>query len=262
MECGRLFMVDLKKIENKNDFIKFKDKCISDLNKYIDNLKSANYKQAVNLTYWLNSYSNYLKQEKTFNSIYRPVYKFGSVVEINLGFRLGSEFGGQHYGIVINKKDKKANPNLTIIPMRSMKENIRYTEVAIGSEFYNLAKNKVELLANEKTEMENNFIEKIKELEENLSNSDFENNKKYYESELKELISQKNSINSNIEDLKSCLNRISKLKDGSIALPNQVLTISKMRVKDPIKTRDTLYGIVLSDSTMEKIKKGFDRIYF
>lgn len=262
MECGRLFMVDLKKIENKNDFIKFKDKCISDLNKYIDNLKSANYKQAVNLTYWLNSYSNYLKQEKTFNSIYRPVYKFGSVVEINLGFRLGSEFGGQHYGIVINKKDKKANPNLTIIPMRSMKENIRYTEVAIGSEFYNLAKNKVELLANEKAEMENNFIEKIKELEENLSNSDFENNKKYYESELKELISQKNSINSNIEDLKSCLNRISKLKDGSIALPNQVLTISKMRVKDPIKTRDTLYGIVLSDSTMEKIKKGFDRIYF
>lgn len=255
-------MVDLKKIENKNDFIKFKDKCISDLNKYIDNLKSANYKQAVNLTYWLNSYSNYLKQEKTFNSIYRPVYKFGSVVEINLGFRLGSEFGGQHYGIVINKKDKKANPNLTIIPMRSMKENIRYTEVAIGSEFYNLAKNKVELLANEKAEMENNFIEKIKELEENLSNSDFENNKKYYESELKELISQKNSINSNIEDLKSCLNRISKLKDGSIALPNQVLTISKMRVKDPIKTRDTLYGIVLSDSTMEKIKKGFDRIYF
>ena len=262
MECGRLFMVDLKKIENKNDFIKFKDKCISDLNKYIDNLKSANYKQAVNLTYWLNSYMNYLKQEKTFNSIYRPVYKFGSVVEINLGFRLGSEFGGLHYGIVINKKDKKANPNLTIIPMRSMKENIRYTEVAIGSEFYNLAKNKVELLANEKTEMENNFIEKIKELEENLSNSDFENNKKYYESELKELISQKNSINSNIEDLKSCLNRISKLKDGSIALPNQVLTISKMRVKDPIKTRDTLYGIVLSDSTMEKIKKGFDRIYF
>lgn len=255
-------MVDLKKIENKNDFIKFKDKCISDLNQYIDNLMSDNYKQAVNLTYWLNSYRNFLKQEKTFKSVYLPDYKYGSVVEINLGFRLGSEFGGQHYGIVINKKDKKSNPNLTIIPMRSMKENIRYTEVEIGSEFYNLAKNKVELLANEKTDLENSFIEKIKELEENLSNSDFEDNKKYFESELKELISQKNNINSNIEDLKSCLNRISKLKDGSIALPNQVLTISKMRVKDPIKTRDTLYGIVLSDSTMEKIKKGFDRIYF
>lgn len=251
-------MVDLKKIENKNDFIKFKDKCISDLNKYIDNLKSDNYKQAVNLTYWLNSYRNYLKQEKTFESKYRPVYKYGSVVEIDLGYRIGSEFGGQHYGIVINKKDKKANPNLTIIPMKSMKNNIHYTEVDIGKEFYNLAKSKVELLTQQKTELVNKYIEDIDKIEENYKINNGEDNK----NEINRLNEQRNNIITSIKELELCLQRISKLKYGSIALPNQVLTISKMRVRDPISTRDTLYGITLSDSTMEKIKKGFDRIYF
>lgn len=251
-------MTDYKKIENKDDFIEFKSKCISELDQYIDGLIDENYKQSVNLTYWVRSFKNYLKQEKTFESKYRPVYRYGSVVEIDLGYRIGSEFGGQHYGIVINKKDKKANPNLTIIPMKSMKNNIHYTEVDIGKEFYNLAKSKVELLTQQKTELVNKYIEDIDKIEENHKNNNDEDNK----NEINRLNEQSNNIITNIKELKLCLQRISKLKYGSIALPNQVLTISKMRVRDPISTRDTLYGITLSDSTMEKIKTEFDRIYF
>lgn len=251
-------MTDYKKIENKDGFIEFKSKCMSELDEYINGLINENYKQSVILTYWIRSFKNYLKQEKTFESKYLPVYKYGSVVEIDLGYRVGSEFGGQHYGIVINKKDKKANPNLTIIPMRSMKNNIHYTEVDIGKEFYNLAENKVELLTQQKTDLVNKYLEDIDKLEENYKNNNDEDNK----NDINRLNERSNNIITNIKELNLCLQRISKLKYGSIALPNQVLTISKMRVRDPISTRDTLYGITLSDSTMEKIKKEFDRIYF
>lgn len=82
------------------------------------------------------------------------------------------------------------------------------------------------------------------------------------DAKLKELLSKDRELSNKIKELSNCLKRISKLKDGSIALPNQILTISKMRVKDPIQVHDTLYNITLSDSTMEKIKKSLKKFIF
>lgn len=261
--------MDYKDINNKDDFIKFKSECISDLDNSINELMQRDYNQSVNLTYWIRDYKNFLKKEKTFDSTYLPAYKFGSIVEINLGFRIGSEFGGQHYGIVINRKDKKSNPNLTVIPMRSLKQNLHYSEVNIGNEFYNLAKNKVTLLNEQHNTIKNDLEKDIKNLEETLKNrSELNCEESTIISEinlgakLKELISKDRELSNKIKELSNCLKRISKLKDGSIALPNQVLTISKMRVKDPIRDHDTLYNITLSDSTMQKIKEKFEKIYF
>lgn len=261
--------MDYKDINNKDDFIKFKSECISDLDDSINELMLRDYKQSVNLTYWIRDYKNFLKKEKTFNSMYLPVYKFGSIVEINLGFRVGSEFGGQHYGIVINRKDKKSNPNLTVIPMRSLKQNLHYSEVNIGNEFYNLAKNKVTLLNEQHNAIKNDLEKEIENLEEMLKNrSELHCEESTIISEidldakLKELLSKDRELSNKIKELSNCLKRISKLKDGSIALPNQILTISKMRVKDPIRINDTLYNITLSDSTMQKIKEKFEKIYF
>lgn len=261
--------MDYKDINNKDDFIKFKSKCISELDDSINELMLRDYKQSVNLTYWIKDYKNFLKKEKTFDSTYLPVYKFGSIVEINLGFRVGSEFGGQHYGIVINRKDKKSNPNLTVIPMRSLKQNLHYSEVNIGNEFYNLAKNKVTLLNEQHNTIKNDLEKEIQNLKEMLKNKDELNcedstiiSENELDNKLKELLSKDRVLSNKIKELSNCLKRISKLKDGSIALPNQILTISKMRVKDPIRVHDTLYNITLSDFTMEKIKEKFEKIYF
>lgn len=261
--------MDFKDLNNKNEFMVFKNECILDLSNSIDSLMTSDYKQSVNLTYWIRDYKNFIKQEKTFNPKYLPKYKFGSVVEVNLGFRVGSEFGGQHYGIVINKRDKKSNPNLTIIPMRSIKEKIHYTEVNIGNEFYNLAQNKVNLLNEQYTTMKNELEKEIDELEENLKSTkynEYKNKDKFFQKDfdakMKELILKSKELTNKIVDLESCLKRISKLKDGSLALPNQILTISKMRVKDPIRDRDTLFNITLSDTTMKIIKDKFEKLYF
>lgn len=55
---------------------------------------------------------------------------------------------------------------------------------------------------------------------------------------------------------------ISKLKDGSIALMEQITTISKMRIYKPKNSSDLLYGIRFSDGAMKKINDRLKELYF
>lgn len=56
-------------------------------------------------------------------------------------------------------------------------------------------------------------------------------------------------------------NRINKMKDGSIALVNQVTTISKLKIYDPKKRVDSLYGIKLEPDTLDKINSKMKEIF-
>lgn len=55
------------------------------------------------------------------------------------------------------------------------------------------------------------------------------------------------------EILKNIARQVLKMKKGSIALLNQVTTISKMRIFDPKNQTSVLYDIVLSKETMDRI---------
>ena len=54
---------------------------------------------------------------------------------------------------------------------------------------------------------------------------------------------------------------ISRMKEGSIALVNQVTTISKMRIFDPRNLKGVLSGISLSEENMEKINQKLQDLY-
>ena len=54
---------------------------------------------------------------------------------------------------------------------------------------------------------------------------------------------------------------ISKMKNGSIALTNQITTISKIRIYDPKTTKDMFSGIALSDEGLTKIDEEIIRRY-
>ena len=49
------------------------------------------------------------------------------------------------------------------------------------------------------------------------------------------------------------LAEVSKMKSGSIALVDQIVTISKLRIYDPRFSQDMLFGIRLNDDMMNKI---------
>lgn len=54
---------------------------------------------------------------------------------------------------------------------------------------------------------------------------------------------------------------ISRMKEGSIALVNQITTVSKMRIFDPRNLKGVLAGISLSEENMEKINQKVKELY-
>ncbi|MGP1411515.1 MAG: type II toxin-antitoxin system PemK/MazF family toxin [Peptoanaerobacter stomatis] len=248
--------MDYKDINNKQAFDKFKIGVLANLSNYINDLETNDYKKSVILTYWLKDYTNYLKNESKFNPIYIPKFKRGSIVEINMGFNIGSEYGGVHYGIVLNKKDTKENPNLTIIPMSSKNTNIHKTEVDLGNEFYNIVNQKIKLLSTQC----DNYIADLESKLKILDMKDF-NSLEDYNSFVNEIESKISLTHIKVKELNKCRNKIIHLKQGGIALISQITTISKMRVKDPLNQKEPLYDIQLSNKTMEQIDKKITQLF-
>lgn len=54
---------------------------------------------------------------------------------------------------------------------------------------------------------------------------------------------------------------ISQMKAGSIALVNQITTVSKIRIFDPRNLRGILAGISLSEESMDKINEKVKELY-
>lgn len=64
-----------------------------------------------------------------------------------------------------------------------------------------------------------------------------------------------------VDSATDVLDGIKHLKDGSIALVGQVTTISKIRVKRPLKKQDILYGTRLSTRDIEAINTALKELY-
>ncbi|MCC9762969.1 hypothetical protein HK228_07385, partial [Streptococcus agalactiae] len=71
-------------------------------------------------------------------------YKRGSLVFIDFGINVGNELSGNHFAIVLNKKDSKNNGVLTVLPVSS-KGNKFSVEIdgLISQKSANLLKNSV-----------------------------------------------------------------------------------------------------------------------
>lgn len=54
---------------------------------------------------------------------------------------------------------------------------------------------------------------------------------------------------------------IAQMKEGSIALVNQITTVSKIRIFDPRNLKGVLSGISLSEESMEKINDKLKELY-
>lgn len=236
-------MVDFKKPENKEILKDFKENTIDNLKEYLDETIDEDQKRCANLTYWIKSYTNYLKFETRFNPNRLPVYKYGSVIDVNLGFNVGDEFGGKHYCVVLNKHDNKKNQLLTVIPLSSMKPGmtkakLNKSEVYLGSSLYDILTTKIQ------TEI--NLYKKI------LSNeSEYLQTSKINRDKLKQDIAKS----------KNRLNKIDKLKSGSYARCSQITTISKMRIFDPKNLNDALIDIQLPKDNMKDISEKLQKLY-
>ncbi len=238
--------MDFKDPSNKNEL---KDKIHSLIDEYykllIDLVDNPNtYKKSALLYYWLRDYKNYIKNEDTFNPKYYPEFYRGSIVNINFGFNLGSELGGLHYAIVLQNSNRK-NPNITVIPLTSLKpgkdiKQLRPTELYLGQELYFKIQGKYEAL-------KISIPTELRYLRNMIAHS--------AQTDLKDIQQKIEELNKQSDLMVKAMNKLKTLKYGSIAVMNQIRTVSKMRIIDPTNEYDILYNLKLSTNNLNLIDK-------
>lgn len=250
----------------KDMAIQHKKSAIKQLNRvfeaFINNPECSYLKKADILAYWIETFSRYLLDEKKFDYKRIPSYKRGSVISANLGFNVGSEQGGLRYAIVIDNDNRQSSPVLTVVPLTSVKVSAAYErDVYLGNELYDKMKTKYDKLIEQKladledTKKMNNVLE---ELSKNLDSPPTVEDLPKILSDAKLKIKQ---LTKETEMLNKYQKEIDKMKQGSIALMEQITTISKMRIYGPKNSSDLLYGISFSDGAMNKINDRLKELY-
>lgn len=157
------------------------------------------------------------------------------------------ELGGLHYCIVLNKDDKLSFGTLNVIPLTSIKENKTYytNTLNLGEEIYTILYNKFQknfnATFNKLSAISKNKIEKYEDMQD----------------ELKQL----HILSQELEFLKKFETEITKMKKGSIALLNQITTISKQRIYYPKTSKDLLAGVHLSNSSLDLLDKKMIQLF-
>lgn len=273
----------------KDDVIVNKKAAIKSLNNllesYINDPSGNHLKKANLISYWLKDYVRLLNFEEHFDPKRNISYKRGNIVKINFGFNIGSEYGGLHYGIVIDNHNALSSPVLTVVPLTSIKETkaIHNNNVDLGNELYRLLKIKYDTITQTLKEEQNEISTTLQafstllsltdETHNELSTCDVESDE--YSQKLsiaQRYLSAARSLQSSwkqkqlhnqeeIEYLNKIGREISQMKEGSVALVNQITTVSKMRIFDPRNLKGVLSGVSLSSESMEKINQKLKELY-
>lgn len=245
---------------DKEEVIKIKKAAVRKINNMLESYISAdeesNLKKVQLISKWLTDFSNYVMFEDKFEASRNIAYKRGDIVKVNFGFNIGSELGGVHYAIVIDNCNKHNANTVTVVPLSSYKPGkaLYDRDLYIGSEFYALVDSRNARLYNEAKEKFREQKQTIAVLKRHTADADA--------SELlTHLIKQAEELDRKIKFLNKCNAELSLMKSGSIVKIEQIRTISKMRILDPKKTHDVLYGIHLSDATMDKINEKIKELF-
>ena len=222
--------------EEKSKAIVHKDSALRRLDiSFNKHIELSEYKKSNLLAYWITDFSNYHDNEKTFDIKQLKTFKRGDIIKVNLGFNIGNELGGLHYCIVLNKNDNPYSGTLNIIPLTSQKKNKIYNDntcVNLGDGLY--------------ISLNNMCNKEYKKWKEKFDNVDKEEDIKQLEKILQEL-----------EYLTKLQTEILKMKHESIALVQQITTISKQRIYNS----SFLSKIKLSNQALDLIDSKIKKLY-
>lgn len=247
-------------ILNKKDAIKTLNKMLE----YFINTPSEKHLKKANLiSTWIKTYSNMIAFEEEFDPNRNIAYKRGDVLFVDFGFGIGSEFGGKHYAVVLDKHNYRNASSITVVPLSSSKEGkpIYKRDLYLGNELYEKLslKLKTHLPELRKQNMENRQI-----LETIQKFIDFPN-ENFSESEItklqNELLNRLEETGKSIASMEQVKKQIDLLKPGSIAKIEQIRTISKIRICSPTNKWHPLFGIRLTEKTMQNINAQIKELY-
>lgn len=225
---------------------KHKKSAMQRISNYINGLIERDTKKADKFMYWLEDYIKFLENEDGFNPSKLKKYKRGELLKVHLGYNIGSEEGGLHYVVVLDKNNSLNSPVITVIPLTSVKKhkdikNLKPYEVYIGNELCNNIISKL-----------NKEMQKIQEILDKFETEPIE---------LENIKERADICASNYRKLQEFEKEIYKMHLGSIALISQITTISKIRIYNPKNTNDILSKIKISDSSLDMIDRAICNFY-
>lgn len=283
---------DLKDIQNKSILAKSISNLSHNQSQYLTDEMECDYHRAAVLYYGMSGQLEKLKNEKIFHQNNKKHFislKRGSIIKIDFGLPLGSEFGGLHYAIVLHDSNA-ANPLVSVLPIKSYKGNNLYkTDVLFDEEIYqairshlliakSIRRHRIKafktLLRDHNKRIENLFAQAEKEgfslkkdsfdlLGAILHGSDqlktaLQESRNIPKDELKKM---QDRILRNTNNVKVIAQESKKFKKQSIGITSQIRTLSKIRIKFPSNRFDPLYNIRIDLGTLNKICQALRNYY-
>ena len=247
----------------KEDVIQNKKRAIRSLNNMLERLindsSDKHLKKANLVSYWIQDYVRFIQFEDSFDPTRLLSYKRGDIVRVNFGFRVGAEFGGLHYAVVLDKENPHNASTVMVAPLSSIKPDkpVHERDLSIGTEFYNLVSarfNQQLAEARNKFNELNAIIDALQKIPEDQQTA--------------ETTSTVNNLENQTEELTKAISflerdkvEIENMKTGSIVKIEQITAISKMRIYTPKKSTDFLAGIRLSSNAMSRINEKIKEFY-
>lgn len=245
----------------KEELIKHKEDALKALEQYMDNLiENPNIEiqgKSDKLSYWIEDWTTFLAFEPKFSPSSLRRYKRGEIIKVHLGYNVGSEEGGLHYCVVIEKNNSRNSPVVTIVPLTSVKKktdlnHLHKGNIYLGNELFTNLSSKI-------TYTDKTLSAKMNELEKAVQSFLASDSDEGYENIKQELDTCRND-NALLKRMQA---EVLKMKMGSIALVSQIRTISKIRIYDPKTNYDILSNVKLSNEKLdlidEEILRNFTR---
>ncbi|MTV20920.1 type II toxin-antitoxin system PemK/MazF family toxin [Staphylococcus delphini] len=246
--------------------------------KLIDIYKNSNIdnRKIKYLPEWLEFYTRQLLEENKNKYKLYSTYKRGTIVYVNLGSNIGNEFSGNHFCVVMDKKDNPKKSTITVVPLSSKKSK-HYTQLT--SSIFDITIDKLDkkgIQLIEEADKIEDFANLIMDKHEDYIKSKAERSalllkygyltETYVEKEYKEieaLIKEEAEIFENkISEMKKRaknINLVRKVFDRhknkrSYANVSAITTISKKRIQK-INNEDPTGEIKISDEDLKQIEK-------
>lgn len=219
-----------------------REKLLHFSNKNFKFVQDSNFKKYKYMDSWCFEYSKFLRNEvnerkgndKSKKKYYKS-YKKGTIIYAKLGINIGREFSGNHFCVVLNKKDSNLNPILTIVPLTS--SSTRYN-IEIKEEILQLA---TTLLYKQSKIIADKLIEQITQIEASENPND------------PHLLKVTKQLENESNQLLKVYDRYERYRDTkTYANILNITTISKDRITK-INNFDPSGEMIYSQDTMNKI---------
>lgn len=306
---------------------------LDELDSFLNELDSSRSNKT---KYWIKDYIRFQREEikisKTKNKGYKK-YNRGDIIKAHFGFRVGREFGGLHYAVVIGGFENRNNHTLTVVPLKSAKIGVNTdflpnNQLYLGHDIYEAINDKIKIHEQNVKDLETLFISKtatlenikgnlkeleivIKNLRDDFTHEDKQTTEEYnikldkasniflnvitsLNNDLLEIWEKckelgvlksnnafqlvdispssvqkimdtiniiKKAISKEFEYISNLIKENDRMKEnGSIAIINQITTISKIRIYDPKTSIDALNNISISKENLIKIEREITKM--